>query len=159
MEDWFLIPTMAAMFAFGFFLVRRLDAFIAENRQRIAEEEHRNSRCIRICAESSGLLEDISAALEDCSHGIPYMEFFLSSGPRGPLLGRLLNGSLDIALLWDACPESLPPECRWVRIPHSSCPEEAESILLVWNRELPSKDRDRVVYMIENACPAAAASR
>lgn len=171
MEDWFLIPTMAAVFAFGYFVVRRLDAYILENQQRITEGVHQNRRCIRIAAETSCLLDDISEALEDCSGAIPYMEFFLSSGSRSRLLGRLSDGTLDIALLRETDPRELPPECRFARIPHRSArsvssfglslkeEDQGSCTLLVWNREIPSRDRDRVIYMIENEHPATAVSR
>ena len=166
-----MIPTMAAVFAFGYFVVRRLDAYILENQQRIAENVHQNSRCIRIAAEASGLLDDISDALEDCSGAIPYMEFFLACGSRNRLLGRLSDGTLDIALLWETGPQELPPECRFVRIPHRGVPpassfglsveeEDQDSCaLLVWNRGIPSRDRDRVIYMIENEHPLNVPSR
>ena len=67
---------------------------------------------ILVVEDEKRLHRIISEALEDCSGAIPYMEFFLSSGSRSRLLGRLSDGTLDIALLRETDPRELPPECR-----------------------------------------------
>lgn len=133
MKDWLLLPVMAAVFALGYYLIRRLDLFIEDNQRQITVNERSSRRPIRIGAETPGLLDDISAVVAACSDTIPYLELFLSCGRRKRLFEKLADGSLDLILLRGE--------------------EERKgmgSMVLVWDKEKVSKDRDRVIFMIEN---------
>ncbi len=164
MKDLFLIPIMLAGLAFGSYIMTRVDRFIAEN-QRLIAEERRNGRCpIRIAAESPMLLDSIAAALERCSEADPHIAFFLSSGRASRLLEKLMAEQIDILLLTEEHAEQLDRQYASVLIsyqktelftsslslPVENLDEEAR-IGVVWKKGLQSRNRDRVIFALENA--------
>ena len=99
MKDLFLIPIMLAVFVFGYFVMAKIDSFIEENRRLIHAENRQNRVHIRIAAESPMLLDSIAAQLTAYSRANPFVEFFLSSGKAERILQKLMDGTLDIAIL------------------------------------------------------------
>lgn len=163
MKDLFLIPIVLAVFAFGYYIMTKLDRFIEEN-QRLIMAENRNGQCkVRISAESPALLASVAPALESCSNAAPHIAFFLSSGKKTRLLEKLRAEQLDIVLLVKDHAEELGEEYASVLIPYErtetsvSCLglpvedlNEGSWIQVVWNKSTKSKDRDRVIFALEN---------
>lgn len=162
MKDLLLILVTLATFAFGYFVVVKTGAFFDEN-QRLTERETRHNRPhIRIAAESPALLNAITPQLEACSSANPCLEFFLSTGKAERILQKLNEGSLDIALLSDETAARIGKSYGSVRILCQAEPVYLQSLNLpveamegeswihvVWNREIFSKERDRVVFALE----------
>ena len=118
MKDLMLIIVTFAAFAFGFYIMKKIDDFIADNQRHITAE-NRNSRShIHIAAESPMLLDYVASALEYCSAAHPYMEFFFSSGKVNQLLHKLSDGTVDIVLLSDEIAKSLSSEYVSIQIPY-----------------------------------------
>lgn len=162
MNKWFFVSVTVLVLAFGYYMMRKLDVLIQQNQRIAPKDENRTARRIRIAAEQPDLLDDISAALNCCSETIPYMEFLMSYGTRNRLLHRLSEGSLDIVLLTEKSAEGLPAEYRTLRIrskkqkdipsgdPAVTDANDGGGIVVIWNKTISSKDRDRVIFMIEN---------
>lgn len=162
MRDLILLAATAAMFVLGGFVMKQVDAFFAE--QDLTGREKQNGGCrVRIAAETPLLLEAASPALAACSDANPYLEFCLSSGSEGCLLRELSQQSIDIALLeWAQIPQA-DERYGFVRVPCVGNPtgltvcglpvkplERPESFYVVWNRNVRSKNRDRVLFALEN---------
>lgn len=163
MKDLMLIIVTIAAFVFGFYIIKKVDDIISENQRQITAE-NRNSRClIRIAAETSILLDSAASALENCSATHPYLEFFLSSGKANRLLHKLLEGSVDIVLLSEERGKNLSTEYVFIQIPDqknqsvTAMPgvsvenlDKDRWIYVVWNKSIKSKNRDRVIFALEN---------
>lgn len=142
MEGWIFIPILIFTFAVGFLAVRNLGQFFDETQSRIDVQEHENARKIHIAMESPEMLKAIGAALAVCKDTNPDMELFLGRTVRKQLLQRLSEGSLDIALLEAPCADDLPSVCAAARL--------SPKVYAVWNRQISCKDRDRVLFLMEN---------
>lgn len=160
MKDLLLIPIMLAVFAFGYYVITKVDRFIEENQRLIKDETRSGESKIRIAAESPALLGAVARALESCAEADPHLAFFLSSGKESRILEKLQAEEADIVLLADACRErpageygALRIRCRKAaaspQIPAETAQEDAP-ILVVWKQSLRSKDRDRVIFALEN---------
>lgn len=166
MKDLLFIPIILATFAFGYYVVAKFGDFIEEN-QRLIAEGNRNGRChIRIAAENPLLLDSVAAALENCSEAEPHIEFFLSFGRNKHLLNKLLNEQIDILLLAEESSEPLEPQYAFTLI---SCEkpalytislglsvenlDEEKWMRVVWKKDLKSKNRDRVIAVLEMELP------
>ncbi len=163
MKDLLLIPMMLAVFALGYYIMMRVDRFIEEN-QRLIDEESRNGQChIRISAESPMLLDSVAPALESCSEADPHIAFFLSSGRAKRLLEKLMEEQIDILLLTEEHTEQLNQQYASVLIPYQKTKLFASSLNLpvenldeeiwigvVWKKSLKSRNRDRVIFALEN---------
>ena len=69
MEDVVLIAGTALMFLFGWFLVKRLDQFLAENQKRIEEETVQQQKpCLRLNGDISPDEMDEALSLFRSSH-------------------------------------------------------------------------------------------
>ena len=69
MEDVVLIAGTALMFLFGWFLMKRLDQFLAENQKRIEEETVRQQKpCLRLNGDLSPDEMDEALSLFRSSH-------------------------------------------------------------------------------------------
>lgn len=163
MQDLFLIPMMLAIVVFGYFVVKKVDRMIAENQQVITTEKRRGQCKVRIAAETPFLLDAITATLEQCSNAAPHLQFFLSSGRASRLLEKLSAEQIDILLLSESdCPQANGPY-QYLALPWTGgAPavqlhgipvepsQEHPSVWLVWNKRQKSKDRDRVIFALEN---------
>ncbi len=163
MKDVVLIIVTLAAFAFGYFVMKKVDDFLIENHRLITAGNRINCCTIRIAAESPMLLDSIAPALEHCSNMYPYMEFYLSNCNVKRLMQRLSNGTIDIALITEENAKELGKDFNCVRIPHQAEQrvvtmlgltvdnmDEEHWIYVVWNKTILSKDRDRVIFSIEN---------
>ena len=165
MKDLFLIPIMLAVFVFGYFVMAKIDSFIEENRRLIHAENRQNRAHIRIAAESPMLLDSIAVQLTAYSRANPFVEFFLSSGKAERVLQKLIDGTLDIAILAEDNNLSLNENYSMFRIPCPQGPgksflhtketimissiDEEKWAFVVWNKSIQSKSRDRVLFAIE----------
>lgn len=160
MKHMILICATLAFFVFGYCIMKKVDAFMAEN-QRAIEEENRRSRClIRIAAETPMLVASVAPAMEYCSWVHPYIGFCVSGGRVKRMLQRLQDGTIDILLLTEASANDLHTEFASVKIPYRSgqvmCDEtglntEGEpSLCVLWNQTITSPNRDRVVFVLCN---------
>ncbi|MGN0978244.1 MAG: hypothetical protein ACI4PH_09340 [Faecousia sp.] len=163
MQDIILLCTTAAVFLFGFFVVKRFDACMAENQRAIEEENRKNKSLIRIAAESPILVDSIAPAMESCSWSNPYVTFSVSVGRTNHMLNRLQEGTVDLLLLAEDTAEELHPPFPYVKIPchaeqmtagESGLPianmEKLTAIVVLWNQAIPSPARDRVVFTLNN---------
>ena len=164
MKDMILILSTLAMFVFGCIVMQRVDVFIEDNRRLLAAE-NRKVRCqIRIAAETPEILDSVMSTLAFCADTNPYMMFFLESGKAKPLLQKLGKGMVDIALLSEQSANNLNDPYDFVRIPYQTRqniavapaspvqnnPDDRNRICVVWNKAIQSKDRDRVIFALEN---------
>lgn len=162
MKDLLLIFIMLAVFAFGYFVMVKVDSFIEENCSLIHAESRENRTHIRIAAESPMLLDSIAAHLEEYSNANPFVETFLSAGKAERILQRLIDGTVDIAILTEENTLSLDPSCTMIRIPYRTGEivstafglpveniDEEKWVFVVWNKQIQSKARDRVLFAIE----------
>lgn len=164
MKDQLLIAIILAGFAFGYYIIAKVDRFIDETQRLIANETRDRQSKVRIAAENPMLLDAVVPALEDCSNADPHLAFFLSRGRASRILEKLWEEQVDIVLLSDA--HDRPPDNRYasLRVPcdKSAAPivlglpvenlDEDPYIRVVWKKELRSKDRDRVIFALENEC-------
>ena len=163
MKDWFMIPLVLAVFAFGYYVMKKVDLFIEEN-QRLIAAENLNSSCgVHIAAENPMLFNSIASALEHCSEADPYIEFFLSSGRSHRLLEKLAEEQIDILLLNEEHAKQIEPQFASILIPYVKAKtfgstfglpienlDEESGICVVWKRNKQSKNRDRVIFALEN---------
>lgn len=163
MKDMILICSMAAIFVFGYFIMKKIDAFVEENQRAIQEENKKNRCLIRIAAETPLLIPSISHAMEDCSWINPCIEFSVSSGRAEPMLRKLQDGNIDILLLDEETADYFHTEFQSVKIPYRSGSimdmengfpienaDEIRSVCVLWNQRITSVNRDRVVFVLCN---------
>lgn len=162
MKDLLLFILLLAVFAFGYFVMVKVDGFIEENRCRVQFENRQNRTKIHVAAESPILLTFIAAQLNAYSDANPFVEFFLSTGNVECILQKLTNGTLDMALMAEENNIPLDESFARVRLPCtagevlSAVPgiyveslEEETGVVVVWNKSIQSKARDRVLFTME----------
>lgn len=163
MKDLILILVMAAVFAFGYYIMTRVDRFTEEN-QRMISHANRQGQCpVRIAAEHPMLLGSVTSALENCSRADPHIAFFLSSGRAAHLLEKLLDEQIDIVLLSDTSSDLLSASCTSLLLPRENKAaavsilglpveplEDDARVRVVWKKQRRAKDRDRVIFAMEN---------
>lgn len=163
MREVLLVMVLLAVFVLGFFAVKKVNNLITQNQYYALEQNGGGRSQIRIAAEKTYLLESIEPAWESCSAANPYLELSLQRGKSRRLLRKLQDGSVDIALLSEKSSENLSPEYTAVQIPDQAAYAEAATAKLsvaernegrhvyaVWNKKIKSKERDRVIFALEN---------
>lgn len=164
MTDVLVIVVTLAFFMLGFFIMRRFDAFIDENNRILASTDGLNSRCVRIAAENPVYFDAVASALARASDSNPALDLHLSSARAKRLLFRLSNAEIDIALLsmveasgldeaFGCTPIAYSPNSTAgtaLGLPVENMDDDPH-IFLVWNKAIPSRDRDRVLFVLENA--------
>lgn len=161
MKELFLIPVILAAAAFGFYIMTRVDRFIEENRRLIDDSRRSGLSRIHIAADSPLLLTEVAPALARCAEADPHIEFFLSSGPTARILEKLMEEQVDIVLLGggeQALPKGQYAVLSLSREPGRAQTEDAagqsapaeEPIRAVWKKACKSRDRDRVIFALEN---------
>lgn len=172
MRDILLACATLAMFAFVYCIMRQVDRLVAQNRQALAENRMEASSLVRIAAETPALLHTAAPAMDSCSSVHPYILFSLSSGRVTTLLRRLQEGSVDLVLLREETARSLHTGFSSLELDCGSEPLTAEeaglpveeldspaSVCLLWNPDVPSAVRDRVIFVLRNEPCAFGRSR
>lgn len=163
MKDLILIPILLAAFAFGYYIMTRVDRYVEKNQSLIAAVNRSGQSPVRIAAESPVLLSAISSALVSCSHADPHIAFFLSSGNAERILEKLAEEQVDLVLLEQEAAEGLDREYGTVQLPCKPADEPIEilglpveqqemtsGVCVVWKKDRKSKDLARVIFVLEN---------
>lgn len=163
MKDLFLFPIMIAVIAFGFFVITKVDRFISESQRQIDDEKRNFKNQIRIAADNPALLNRILSVLEDCSETKPHIALFLSTGKPNLILEKLINEQLDIVLLSEISEEIPDDNYKFIQITAHNKDliipslglqiennDDESDIFLVWKKKFRSKDRDRIIFAIQN---------
>ena len=97
MREIFLVIAVAAVFIFGFFVMKRLDAFLEDNRRRILEKEDNAHLCIAF--ENPMTAESITPMLEKFSKKHPDCEINLFCGTSQEILKQIERNTVDFGLI------------------------------------------------------------
>lgn len=97
MRDIFLVIAVAAVFIFGFFVMKRLDVFLEENRRRVLEKEDNAHLCIAF--ENPMTAESITPLLENFSRKHPDCEIHLFCGTSQEILKQIERNTVDFGLM------------------------------------------------------------
>lgn len=167
MTDVLLILVTLAAFVFGFFVIRKVDVYLEENDRLAASGERISGPCVRIAAENPAYFDAVASALACASDSNPYLDFRFSSAHRNRLLHQISNGDIDIALLLKENTKELDEGLGCAEI--SDFPQGKAAtklglnveltdakgrLIVVWNKAIASKDRDRVLFVLENSIQA-----
>lgn len=152
-----------AVFVFGYYIVKKLGDFTEENCKRIANTYKMSHRSIRIATENPMLLDAVAPVLSYISSMNPHIEFYFSSGNPHRLLQRVSKGKIDIVLLRKKTADNLDYYDSSFQI---ACQPLAktitalgllvenadmnDTICVIWNDAVRSKNRDRVLSALEN---------
>ena len=171
MRDILLACATLAMFAFAYCIMRQVDRLIARNQQALAEDRLESSSLVRVAAETPALLHTAAPAMDSCSSVHPYILFSLSSGRVTTLLRRLQEGSVDLVLLREDTAQSLHTGFSSLELDcgeslstvEAGLPvEELDSpsaVCLLWNPDVPSAVRDRVIFVLRSGPRACGRSQ
>lgn len=99
MEDVVLILSVAGVMIFGFFLMKRLDAFLVSNRAAMHKGERIGQQTLRIAFSNPLVANGITSALEGFSKRFPDTAVYLYTGDADTALRLLASGNMDIAFL------------------------------------------------------------
>lgn len=163
-EDVLLLCALLAVFWLCFFLMKKVDQFVDENRQAMAAESMGDACLVHIAAQTPMLVSSAAPAMEYCSRSHPAISFSVGSGTPHALLEMLRAGTADLILLSDDAPDRCPPDYQCIRIPYlagsvtagdAALPvadlEAPQLVRVLWNPALSSAARDRVVFALCNA--------
>lgn len=145
MKDLVLIFIMLAIFGFGFYIMVRADHFIGENQRRTALFPHKRGGEVRIAAENAQLLRCVSPTLKRCATGDLGISISRGRGNAGKLLQQLSEERLDIVLLSDRNAGTPGRQYGEMYLPY-----EKGRIHVLWKKRVKSKNRDRVIFALEN---------
>lgn len=145
MKDLVLIFIMLAIFAFGFFLMVKADRFIGKNQRRVALWPHKKGGEVRIAAENAQLLHRVEPALKRCAAEDLGISISRGRGKAAKLLQKLHEEQLDIVLLTDR-----PTGQAGRQYGEMYLSGEEGRIHVLWKKKVKSKNRDRVIFALEN---------
>lgn len=163
MKDLFLIPVMIAIVVLGYYAVKITYSF-AKQKQRWRHTANSNGHsCVKIGAENSAMFRCIEAAVKKCSGVKPHIVTTFTNGKKDIMLEKILKEQLDLVLLTqkndveqDGRYAFMPIPCvadTSKKKPQDSAAENADSsaeIYLVWKRNKKSRNRDSVIFALEN---------
>lgn len=155
MKELFWIPIILAVFAFGYYMITKVEHFVWDKKLLLFFKKKEEKNRIRIAAENRTLLDAVVPTLEECFTTEPKMEFLLSRGEVNRILRKLLKEQLDIVILTAENIGLLNWKYESLRIPYrgSEDPEEAadlKEVYVIWKKDVKSKSRDRVIFALEN---------
>lgn len=99
MQDILLIVAIAAVFAFGWYLMGKLDAFLDSNRQDEAALLSASENNLRIGFFDPLVADSLSSALEKYSRICPSVSVSLFSGTEAELMREFCSHKLDMIFL------------------------------------------------------------
>ena len=97
-----LLCALAAVFVPGYFLMKRLDAFLESNRQ----EGEKTHKALRIAFENPALAGGAEDIIKEFSKTEPDCEIKIYSAKSGDILKKLETGEFDIAFADEASLDS-----------------------------------------------------
>lgn len=149
MKDLALICVTCAMFALGFFVVRGVDRFLAENPLPDEADALGPYHLLQLGAESTGLLNAVAPAMEVCTSADPGLEFAVTGGQSGRLVQKLRAGEVDLALLTQP-PAGHPGRLAWLQLPARGCPY---TVYVLWDPAVHSRLRDMLLDVLRTPQP------
>ena len=99
MQDIGLLLGVAAVFAFGWFVMKRLDAFLKHNAQEIQESAAGRAHALRIAFSDPMAAGSVSRTLELICKAHPDTAVYLYTADANIILARLHGGQLDAAII------------------------------------------------------------
>lgn len=105
MKDLILICIVVCVFISGYFIMRKVDMFLAENNLRA--KEHNPASSLRIAFETLDLVEQTADLLECFSKKNPSCEIMLFYGSAEKIEKGLKNQELDFGFIIDTCHDLL----------------------------------------------------
>ena len=100
MKDFILICTVVSVFILGYFIMRKVDMFLAEN--NLQTKEHYSASSIRIAFETLDLVEQSAELLERFSKKEPNCEIMLFYGPAERIEKGLKSRECDFGFITDS---------------------------------------------------------
>ena len=94
-----LLLGVAAVFAFGWFVMKRLDAFLKHNAQEIQESAAGRAHALRIAFSDPMAAGSVSRTLELICKAHPDTAVYLYTADANIILARLHGGQLDAAII------------------------------------------------------------
>ena len=163
MKNILLFLITFAAFAFGFYMIKRLDNLIIQNRYRLLDNGTGTKNTIRISAETPAFFVLRKSTFRSFSNEHPHIVLRFSIGSAKHLLQKLSRRTLDIALLSEKNTRNLDSDFAYFQISAlsdtvnsnnavspcwKSCDEPL--IYVVWNKSFSSQARDRLLFVLEN---------
>ena len=99
MQDFLLIAAAAAVFAFGWYLMGKLDAFLESNRQDQIALLSSSENILRIGFSDPFVADSLSGVLEKYSRIHPSVSAFFFSGTETELMREFCSHKLDMIFL------------------------------------------------------------
>lgn len=99
MRDLALGASVAAIFAFGWYLMRKIDVFLASNRQDQAASLPTGEKILRIGFFDPLVADSLADVLERCSKEYPDISLSLVSGTETQLMREFVSHQLDMIFL------------------------------------------------------------
>ncbi len=97
MKDLILICAVVAVFVFGYFIMKKLDDFLDNNRRQISEDIGTHS--LRIAFEMPALIASVADLLDRFSRENQNCELFLFYGSADEIEKRLSENKLDFGFV------------------------------------------------------------
>ena len=139
----------ARLIALGFFVVRGVDRFLAENPLPDEADTLGPYHLLQLGAESTGLLNAVAPAMEVCTSADPGLEFAVTGGQSGRLVQKLRAGEVDLALLTQP-PAGHPGRLAWLQLPARGCPY---TVYVLWDPAVHSQLRDMLLDALRTPQP------
>ncbi len=108
MENCILILSVGAVFIFGYFIMKKVDIFLAENQAKHGP----SASTLRIGFETPVMIDSMSALLERFSRKNPNCEIYLFYGSANEIKSGVENQDLDLGVIEDLDDERLKKEVR-----------------------------------------------
>lgn len=152
-RDIILLIVVLATALYGYYVTRKLDNGMADNRRRRAAEKGISGGTVRIAAEDHHVLAAVTPALEYCSELHPDIRISIRRNGTRRLLRRLSDGDIDIALLSEETVKGLGRGFAYIPIPAEeetdARAEAAPPVYAAYRKNIPSPLRDRVIFYLE----------
>ncbi|WP_432627173.1 hypothetical protein [Brotaphodocola sp.] len=144
-----LMVTALVLFSFGYYISKRFDDFMEQSNKQFPPE---HSTVVSIASEPPVLLNLSIKTLDSCFHINPCMEFHFSVRSFRQLLQKISDGTVDLAFISDQSIQEVPDNHNLGRI-HIKNPDKNCYFWILWNRQVSSQDRDRILLTFENTFP------
>lgn len=99
MQDLLLVAAVAAMFLFGWFLMKRLDRFLEKNRQTQTLLLESDKDTLRIGFSNPSIADSISDVLERYSKRCSGISVYLFHGTEQEMIKQLFHNKLNVIFL------------------------------------------------------------